>query len=70
MAEADLCLDSGDHDAGADGDLVKPADIDKVAARLRALLRRPGDQAPMVMSRRRYSRKSLSVTSTSVCNSR
>ncbi|WP_219893398.1 response regulator [Aquisediminimonas profunda] len=37
-------------DAGADDYLVKPAEIDEIAARLRALLRRPGNRAPTVMT--------------------
>lgn len=36
-------------DAGADDYLVKPADVDEIAARLRALLRRPGNRALTVM---------------------
>lgn len=36
-------------DAGADDYLVKPAEIDEIAARLRALLRRPGQRAPTEM---------------------
>ena len=37
-------------DAGADDYLVKPAEIDEIAARLRALLRRPGNRTPTVMN--------------------
>lgn len=37
-------------DAGADDYLVKPADVDEIAARLRALLRRPGNRAQTVMT--------------------
>ncbi len=37
-------------DAGADDYLVKPADVDEIAARLRALLRRPGNRALTVMT--------------------
>lgn len=37
-------------DAGADDYLVKPAEIEEIAARLRALLRRPGGRAPTVMT--------------------
>lgn len=37
-------------DAGADDYLVKPADVDEIAARIRALLRRPGSRAPAVMT--------------------
>lgn len=37
-------------DAGADDYLVKPAEIDEIAARLRALLRRPGNRALTVMT--------------------
>jgi two-component system response regulator QseB len=37
-------------DAGADDYLVKPAEIEEIAARLRALLRRPGNRAPTVMT--------------------
>ena len=37
-------------DAGADDYLVKPAEIDEIAARLRALLRRPGNRAPTIMT--------------------
>lgn len=36
-------------DAGADDYLVKPAEIEEIAARLRALLRRPGNRAPTTM---------------------
>lgn len=37
-------------DAGADDYLVKPAEVDEIAARLRALLRRPGNRAPTAMT--------------------
>lgn len=37
-------------DAGADDYLVKPAEIEEIAARLRALLRRPGERAPTLMT--------------------
>jgi len=37
-------------DAGADDYLVKPAEIDEIAARLRAMIRRPGARAPVVLS--------------------
>lgn len=37
-------------DAGADDYLVKPAEIEEIAARLRALLRRPGQRAATVMT--------------------
>lgn len=37
-------------DAGADDYLVKPAEIDEIAARLRAVLRRPGDRAPTLIT--------------------
>lgn len=37
-------------DAGADDYLVKPAEVEEIAARLRALLRRPGDRASTVMT--------------------
>lgn len=37
-------------DAGADDYLVKPAEIEEIAARLRALLRRPGNRAQTVMT--------------------
>lgn len=37
-------------DAGADDYLVKPAEVDEIAARLRALLRRPGNRAPTMMT--------------------
>ncbi len=36
-------------DSGADDYLVKPAEIDEIAARLRALLRRPGSRDPIVL---------------------
>lgn len=36
-------------DAGGDDYVVKPFDLDEVAARLRALLRRPGRRAPAVL---------------------
>ncbi|PWE17789.1 DNA-binding response regulator [Marinicauda salina] len=37
-------------DAGADDYLVKPAAIDEIAARLRAMLRRPGRRGPTVLT--------------------
>ena len=37
-------------DAGADDYLVKPYDLDEVSARLRALLRRPGQRQPPVLT--------------------
>lgn len=37
-------------DEGADDYLVKPAQIDEIAARLRALVRRPGVRDPIVLS--------------------
>ena len=37
-------------DAGADDYLVKPAEVEEIAARLRALLRRPGNRAPTIMT--------------------
>ncbi|PQA86470.1 response regulator transcription factor [Hyphococcus luteus] len=37
-------------DSGADDYLVKPAEIDEIAARLRALLRRPGSRDPVILS--------------------
>lgn len=37
-------------DAGADDYLVKPAEMEEIAARLRALLRRPGSRVPTVMT--------------------
>jgi two-component system response regulator QseB len=37
-------------DTGADDYLVKPAQIDEIAARLRALQRRPGARSPTVLS--------------------
>lgn len=36
-------------DSGADDYLVKPAEIEEIAARLRALLRRPGSRAPALL---------------------
>ena len=36
-------------DTGADDYLVKPADISEIAARLRALIRRPGQREPVVL---------------------
>jgi len=36
-------------DTGADDYLVKPAEIDEIAARLRALVRRPGRRDPVVL---------------------
>jgi two-component system response regulator QseB len=36
-------------DSGADDYLVKPAEVDEIAARLRALLRRPGSREPIVL---------------------
>lgn len=36
-------------DSGADDYLVKPAEVDEIAARLRALLRRPGSRDPVVL---------------------
>lgn len=36
-------------DAGADDYIVKPYDLDELAARLRALLRRPGQRVPPVL---------------------
>jgi len=36
-------------DAGGDDYLVKPFELDELAARLRALLRRPGTRAPVVL---------------------
>jgi two-component system response regulator QseB len=36
-------------DSGADDYLVKPADIEEIAARLRALLRRPGLRVPAIL---------------------
>ncbi|MFZ5749156.1 MAG: response regulator [Pseudomonadota bacterium] len=36
-------------DAGGDDYVVKPFDLDELAARLRALLRRPGRRAPVVL---------------------
>ncbi len=41
-------------DSGADDYLVKPAQIDEIAARLRALTRRPGPRDPIVLSDGRY----------------
>jgi len=38
-------------DAGADDYVVKPYDLDELAARLRALLRRPGQRQPPVLTR-------------------
>ena len=40
----------GGLDAGADDYLVKPVDMDELASRLRALLRRPGPRAPVVFA--------------------
>ena len=37
-------------DAGADDYLVKPAEVDEIAARLRALLRSPGNRAPTILA--------------------
>ncbi|WP_375203535.1 response regulator transcription factor [Hyphococcus sp.] len=37
-------------DSGADDYLVKPAEVDEIAARLRALLRRPGSRDPVILS--------------------
>jgi two-component system OmpR family response regulator len=37
-------------DAGADDYVVKPYDLDELAARLRALLRRPGQRQPSVLT--------------------
>ena len=36
-------------DTGADDYLVKPAEVDEIAARLRALVRRPGHRDPVVL---------------------
>ena len=37
-------------DTGADDYLTKPAEIDEIAARLRALVRRPGSREPVVLA--------------------
>ena len=37
-------------DAGADDYLVKPAEVEEIAARLRAILRRPGTRRPTLLS--------------------
>ena len=37
-------------DAGADDYVVKPYDLDELAARLRALLRRPGQRLPVILT--------------------
>ncbi|MFC2952689.1 response regulator transcription factor [Marinicaulis aureus] len=36
-------------DSGADDYLVKPAEVDEIAARLRAMMRRPGARTPVVL---------------------
>ena len=44
-----ICDRVASLDAGADDCLVNPADSDEIAARLRALLRRPGPRTPPVL---------------------